>query len=144
MPGRSLPATKFKSNFGATDSEVDVEHGMRQCVNQIRTALGDNADSPLYVETIPRHGYRFLAPVTSKTVSAPLPRVTESSSSGIESDIASRVLARIAASAAATPAGTAASAPPATAAPEGSPTRESSRRVTRVRLTVAFVVLVVW
>ena len=50
-------------------------------INQIRNVLGDNADRPLYVETLPRRGYRFLAPVVSKTVAAPRPRVVESESS---------------------------------------------------------------
>ena len=53
---------------------------MNHCVKQIRNALNDNADTPLYVETLPRRGYRFLAPVTSKEVPAPAPRVIESGS----------------------------------------------------------------
>ena len=59
---------------------VDFEHGVNKCINQIRTALGDNADNPVYVETLPRRGYRFLAPVVSKTIPAPQPKVTESDS----------------------------------------------------------------
>ena len=55
---------------------------MNKCIKQIRTALGDNADSPLYIETLPRHGYRFLAPVVSKVIPAPRPRVVVSDSSG--------------------------------------------------------------
>src|ERR1700751_3350837 len=42
---------------------VDFDRGINFCVNQIRAALGDNADRPRYVETIPRRGYRFIAPV---------------------------------------------------------------------------------
>ena len=53
------------------ETYVDFEHGLNQCIKQIRTALNDNADKPLYVETLPRRGYRFLAPVVSKTVAAP-------------------------------------------------------------------------
>ena len=52
---------------------------MNQCIKQIRTVLGDNTDKPVYVETIPRKGYRFLAPVTVKTI-ASQPAVVEAES----------------------------------------------------------------
>ncbi len=53
---------------------------MNQCIKQIRTILGDNTDNPVYVETLPRKGYRFLAPVVTKTIEAPAPRLVESTS----------------------------------------------------------------
>lgn len=43
---------------------VDFDQGLNFCIRQIRTALGDDADSPRFIETIPRRGYRFLVPVT--------------------------------------------------------------------------------
>jgi len=61
------------------DTYVDFEQGLNQCIMQIRTALKDSSSRPLYIETLPRKGYRFLAPVTSKTI-ATQGRVTESSS----------------------------------------------------------------
>src|SRR5881396_1999095 len=45
------------------DSFVDFEQGLNFCIRQIREALGDNADAPRFVETLPRRGYRFLLPV---------------------------------------------------------------------------------
>lgn len=42
---------------------VDFERGLNFCVAQIRSALGDSAESPRYIETLPRRGYRFIAPV---------------------------------------------------------------------------------
>jgi Tol biopolymer transport system component/DNA-binding winged helix-turn-helix (wHTH) protein len=42
---------------------VDFDRGINFCVNQIRGVLGDEADRPRYIETIPRRGYRFIAPV---------------------------------------------------------------------------------
>ena len=42
---------------------VDFEHGLNFCINQVRRALGDSATSPRFVETVPRRGYRFMAPV---------------------------------------------------------------------------------
>jgi DNA-binding winged helix-turn-helix (wHTH) protein/Flp pilus assembly protein TadD len=45
------------------DRVVDYEHGLNYAVRQIRAALGDDAECPVYVETLPRQGYRFAAPV---------------------------------------------------------------------------------
>lgn len=42
---------------------VDFDRGLNFCISQIRSALGDSADSPRFVETLPRRGYRFIAPV---------------------------------------------------------------------------------
>jgi TolB-like protein/DNA-binding winged helix-turn-helix (wHTH) protein/Flp pilus assembly protein TadD len=49
---------------------VDFERGINFCVNQIRAALGDDAEKPHYVETLPRRGYRFIAPVSTNTIPA--------------------------------------------------------------------------
>lgn len=51
------------------DTIVDFELGLNRCIRRIRTVLLDDADSPRYVETIPRVGYRFIAPV--RVVPAP-------------------------------------------------------------------------
>jgi DNA-binding winged helix-turn-helix (wHTH) protein len=76
------------------ETYVDFEQGVNKCIKQIRTVLNDNADKPLYIETLPRHGYRFLAPVVSKNIAAPAPKITKSTS-GIESGIAANVLDRV-------------------------------------------------
>jgi DNA-binding winged helix-turn-helix (wHTH) protein/TolB-like protein len=44
---------------------VDFERGLNFCISQIRTALNDSADSPRFIETLPRRGYRFIAPVNA-------------------------------------------------------------------------------
>jgi TolB-like protein/DNA-binding winged helix-turn-helix (wHTH) protein len=46
------------------DTSVDYELALRKAVTRLRDALGDSADSPRFIETIPRLGYRFIAPVT--------------------------------------------------------------------------------
>jgi DNA-binding winged helix-turn-helix (wHTH) protein/tetratricopeptide (TPR) repeat protein len=48
------------------DSFVDFEQGLNFCIRQIREALGDTADAPRFVETLPRRGYRFLSPVETQ------------------------------------------------------------------------------
>jgi DNA-binding winged helix-turn-helix (wHTH) protein len=47
---------------------VDFDQSVNFAVRQIRDVLGDSADRPLYVETIPRRGYRFIAPVVAGVV----------------------------------------------------------------------------
>src|SRR5262245_6836930 len=42
---------------------VDFEHGLNKAMNRLRDALGDSADSPRFIETIPKRGYRFIAPI---------------------------------------------------------------------------------
>src|SRR5438046_9170814 len=58
-----------------SDSFVDFEQGLNFCIRQIREALGDSADAPRFVETLPRRGYRFLMPVTGSESAQP-PKLT--------------------------------------------------------------------
>ena len=46
------------------DTFVDVDHNLNTSINKIREALGDSSESPRFVETLPRRGYRFIAPIT--------------------------------------------------------------------------------
>lgn len=77
--GQVVTREEIQKQIWGDDTFVDFEHGMNQCINQIRGVLNDSADRPRYVETIPRRGYRFLAPVVSKTIPV-APAVVESSS----------------------------------------------------------------
>jgi len=47
------------------DTFVDFDHSLNKAINKIREVLGDSAESPRFVETLPRRGYRFVAPVAS-------------------------------------------------------------------------------
>ena len=78
--GQVVTRNEIQEQLWIGETFVDFERGVNKCISQIRTALGDNADNPVYVETLPRRGYRFLAPVVSKTIPAPHPKVTESDS----------------------------------------------------------------
>ena len=77
--GQIVTRDEIRQQVWGEDTYVDFEHGMNQCIKQIRTVLCDDPDKPTYVETVPRKGYRFLALVTTKTVPAPL-AVVESGS----------------------------------------------------------------
>ena len=78
--GQIVPREEIQEQIWGEDTYVDFDQGVNKCIKQIRNVLNDNADRPLYVETLPRKGYRFLAPVVSKTVAAPLPKIIESPS----------------------------------------------------------------
>src|SRR5215831_2799805 len=62
--GQVLTRAEIKDHVWCGDTLVDFEQGLNFCVRQIREALGDTADAPRFIETLPRRGYRFLMPVT--------------------------------------------------------------------------------
>src|SRR5262245_1249338 len=57
---------------------VDFERGINFCINQVRSALGDDAEKPRYIETHPRRGYRFIAPVSAVVEATAHPRAFDS------------------------------------------------------------------
>src|SRR5687768_6807381 len=62
-PGELVTREELRSRLWPADTFVDFEHGLNTAVKKLRQALDDSADEPRYVETLPRRGYRFLAPV---------------------------------------------------------------------------------
>src|SRR5690348_9593643 len=64
-PGAVITREQIQEHLWGDSTFVDFERGINFSINQIRGALCDNADHPRYIETLPRVGYRFLAPITS-------------------------------------------------------------------------------
>jgi DNA-binding winged helix-turn-helix (wHTH) protein len=62
-PGEIVTREEIRALLWGTDTFVDFEQGVNTAIKQIRDALNEDADHPLYVETIPKRGYRFIAPV---------------------------------------------------------------------------------
>jgi DNA-binding winged helix-turn-helix (wHTH) protein/tetratricopeptide (TPR) repeat protein len=62
--GEMLTRNQIREHVWCGDTFVDFEQGLNFCIRQIREALGDSADAPRFIETLPRRGYRFLMPVT--------------------------------------------------------------------------------
>ena len=75
--GQIVSREEILQELWGGDTHVDFDRSVHKCINQIRNVLNDDISRPLYVETLPRKGYRFLAPVTSKTITA-LPQIRES------------------------------------------------------------------
>src|SRR2546425_373212 len=64
-PGDLVTRDDLRDEIWGRDKFVDFEHGLNLCIRQIREALGDDAGTPRYVQTLPRRGYRFVASVRS-------------------------------------------------------------------------------
>ena len=62
-PGEVVTREELRQQLWGQDTFVDFEQGLNTAINKLRQTLGDSADSPRYIETIPRQGYRFIAPV---------------------------------------------------------------------------------
>src|SRR6516164_4308585 len=77
--GRVVSREEIRLHLWAHSTFVDFEHGINFSINQIRAALSDNAEKPRFVETLPRRGYRFLAPVEPQNGSEPPADALESS-----------------------------------------------------------------
>ncbi|HYI94588.1 MAG TPA: winged helix-turn-helix domain-containing protein [Bryobacteraceae bacterium] len=62
-PGELVSREEIRQQLWSADTFVDFEHGLNATMNRLRQALGDSAENPRYIETLPGRGYRFLAPV---------------------------------------------------------------------------------
>jgi TolB-like protein/DNA-binding winged helix-turn-helix (wHTH) protein/Flp pilus assembly protein TadD len=63
-PGEVVTREEVCRNLWKTDTFVDFDHSLGTAINKIREALGDSADHPRFVETLPRRGYRFIGQIT--------------------------------------------------------------------------------
>jgi DNA-binding winged helix-turn-helix (wHTH) protein/Tfp pilus assembly protein PilF len=61
--GQVVTREELRKHLWPEDTFVDFETGLNTAVSKLRDALSDNAEKPRYIETIPRRGYRFVAPV---------------------------------------------------------------------------------
>jgi DNA-binding winged helix-turn-helix (wHTH) protein len=62
-PDELITREELQNKIWPSDTFVDFDQGLNKAVNKLRDALHDSADRPQYIETIPRRGYRFIAPV---------------------------------------------------------------------------------
>lgn len=61
--GEIVPRNELAETVWGAETFVDFEHGLNFAIRQIRTTLGDDADRPRFLETVPKRGYRFIASV---------------------------------------------------------------------------------
>src|SRR5512132_2528149 len=72
-PGQVVTRDDLRQRLWPENHFVDFEHGLNAAVRRLRDALGDSAEAPKFIETLPKRGYRFVAPIASeaKTDNAP-------------------------------------------------------------------------
>jgi len=72
--GALVTRQELQTQLWPADTYVGFDEGLNTAIRKLRTAFGDSADSPRFIETVPRRGYRFIAPVTR--VAPPAPAAT--------------------------------------------------------------------
>jgi TolB-like protein/DNA-binding winged helix-turn-helix (wHTH) protein/Tfp pilus assembly protein PilF len=88
-PGELVTREELRGRLWTADTFVDFDHGLNKAINKIREALGDSAESPRFVETVARRGYRFIADVAEVALEpAPLAPHTSQPSSATEPAVA--------------------------------------------------------
>src|SRR6195256_3690364 len=63
--GQTVTREQLRSALWAADTFVDFETGLNTTIKRLRETLGDSAENPAFIETVPKRGYRFIAPVTA-------------------------------------------------------------------------------
>lgn len=72
-PGHVVTRDELRQRLWPDGTFVDFEHSLNAAVKRLRAALGDDADNPKYVETLPRRGYRFIGAVEEEAAADALP-----------------------------------------------------------------------
>jgi TolB-like protein/Tfp pilus assembly protein PilF len=67
-PGEVVTREELRQRLWPSDTFVDFDNSLNTAINKIREALGDAAEDPHFVETLPRRGYRFIAPISGRQV----------------------------------------------------------------------------
>jgi DNA-binding winged helix-turn-helix (wHTH) protein/Flp pilus assembly protein TadD len=92
-PGEIVTREDMRKRLWPTDTFVDFEHSLNSAIKKLRAALGDSPENSRYVETVPRVGYRFVAPV--ETVSATAPMTTNASLAADRSNVSASTMWRV-------------------------------------------------
>jgi DNA-binding winged helix-turn-helix (wHTH) protein len=72
-PGSLITREEIRRDLWPEGTFVAFDQAVNFAIKQIRDAIGDSADRPLYLETVPRQGYRFVAPVAGEPAAAAAP-----------------------------------------------------------------------
>jgi TolB-like protein/DNA-binding winged helix-turn-helix (wHTH) protein/Flp pilus assembly protein TadD len=67
-PGEIVTRDELRQRIWPENAFVDYELGLKKAVNRLREVLGDSADSPHFIETVPRRGYRFIGSLTRPSI----------------------------------------------------------------------------
>src|SRR5438876_11530637 len=70
-PGETVTREELQQKIWPSDTFVDFDHGLYNAIKRLREALGDSAEKPQYIETVPRRGYRFIGKIGPATLASP-------------------------------------------------------------------------
>jgi TolB-like protein/DNA-binding winged helix-turn-helix (wHTH) protein/Tfp pilus assembly protein PilF len=84
-PGAVVTRDELRNKLWSADTFVDFDVGLNNAVLRLRNVLGDSADSPRFIETLPRRGYRFIAPVDAP-VAAQVNESAQASTAGYQEE----------------------------------------------------------
>jgi serine/threonine protein kinase len=70
-PGEVVLREEIRKKLWPNDTAVEFDHGINAAIQRLRQALGDSADNPHFIETLPRRGYRWIAPIESSEPNPP-------------------------------------------------------------------------
>lgn len=99
-PGEVVTREELQKRLWPADTFVDFDHGVNIAINKLREALGDSAEDPRFIETLPRLGYRFISPIdqghgASGTASSVIGRPTRRRSHTLAESLAVLPLANL-------------------------------------------------
>ena len=83
-PGRLLTRDEIRVALWTEGTFIDFEQGVNYAIKQVREALNDDSDNPLYIQTVPKRGYRFIAPVEG---ASPAPPKAHTITRGLTTDL---------------------------------------------------------
>ena len=89
-PGEVVTREELQKRLWPADTFVEFDSGLNTAIKKLRYALGDSADNPTFIETVPRRGYRFIAPVTINGFGEPVAAAEASVSHGAVAPPASK------------------------------------------------------
>jgi DNA-binding winged helix-turn-helix (wHTH) protein/TolB-like protein len=70
--GEVVSREELRDAVWGRDTHVDFDRGLAYCISQVRSALGDSGENPRFVQTIPRRGFKFIAPLARATPETPV------------------------------------------------------------------------
>ena len=82
-PGEIVTREELSSKLWPADTFVDFDHSLNAAIKRLRDALGESAESPIFIETLARRGYRFIAPVVQDAASQSEAHQREPTSSSV-------------------------------------------------------------
>src|SRR5919108_3951136 len=68
--GEIVTREQLSQEVWGKETFVDFERGLNLCIREVRAALSDDAETPRYIETLPKRGYRFIAPIERETAAS--------------------------------------------------------------------------